>query len=90
MASMKFIVEDDQPKELTFMGDTTDALALTTYLIGKIYAALGQADPDAAEAYRRLMSMAIADKDSPVWNLKPREGETVVAIRQPEEDDGSV
>ena len=88
MASMKFIVEDDQPKELTFMGDTTDALALTTYLLGKIYAALGQADPDAAEAYRDGLTQVIAGTDSPVWEMKPREGETVVAISYPQEEDG--
>lgn len=85
---MKFIVEDDRPVALQFMGDTMDALALTTYMISKIYAALGQADPDVAKAYRDNLTRAIAGKDSPMWEMKPREGETVVAIRQPQEEDG--
>ena len=88
MASIKFVVEEDRPVALTFMGDTIDALALTTYMIGKIYAALCQADPDAAKAYRDNLTRAIAGKDSPVWDMKPREGETVVAISYPQDDDG--
>ena len=88
MASMRFIVEDDQPKELQSEGSVLETLALTTYLIGKVYNAMRMADPLAAQVFKGMLQKCVADPDSPVWNMEQQEWETSIAICKPGKDDG--
>lgn len=88
MASIRFIVEDDQPKDLRTEGSVLDTMALITYLIGKVYSSMRRADPIAAKAFKSLLSKVVADPDSPVWNMEQHDGEISIAICKPMEDDG--
>lgn len=88
MASIRFIVTDDRPEALAFQGDALDMLALTSYMIGKMYAATKKTDPVMAETYRAFLSKSIADPEGPVWDVRPQEGETVIAFAIPQEEDG--
>lgn len=88
MASIRFIVEDDQPKDLRTEGSVLDTMALITYLIGKVYNSMRRADPIAAKAFKSLLSKVVADPNSPVWEMEQHDGEISIAICKPGKDDG--
>ena len=88
MASMTFIIKDDHPAALTVSGDLMDIVACTTYLIGKIYHYLNAQEPAAGKALQELLVQAISDPKSPVWDMPPVEGETVICAVQPKDSDG--
>lgn len=90
MASMQFIVENDEPKVLAVQGDLMDIVACTTYLIGRIYTTLHTQNPAAGTALKKLLSQAVGDPNSPVWEIEPQEGEITICTQMPKNDDGSV
>lgn len=90
MASMQFIVENDEPKVIAVQGDLMDIVVCITYLIGKVYSPLREQNPAAASALQKMPTQAVSDPDSPVWNIKPNEGEVTICTQMPKDDDGSV
>ena len=82
MASIRFIIENDQPKELAVEGDLLEIVTCTTYLIGKVYRTLREQAPDAGTALREMLATVIADPESPVW--------TTEVASHPKKDDGGV
>ena len=92
MASIKFIITDDQPEALAVTGSILDIVAHTTYLIGKIYHTLHTQNPAAGAAIQKMLMLAISDQNSPVWNVEPGEGEITICSQLPLKDtpDGPV
>jgi hypothetical protein len=90
MASMQFIIENDEPKVLAVQGDLMDIVACTTYMIGRIYNSLHTQLPAAGSALKKMLSQAVGDPDSPVWQIEPEEGEITICTQLPKNNDGSV
>lgn len=90
MASIKFIITDDQPEVLSVTGSILDIVTHITYLIGKIYHTLHTQNPAAGVALQTLLAKAIGDTGSPVWEIEPQEGEIVICTKLPKENDGPV
>ena len=93
MASIKFIVEDDEPVALTCSGSTFDIAALVTYLIGSIYRMMRGRNAAIGEQFKKMMCAAVAGPGSPTWNIQQAEGEMDIAILMPNgksDDDGGI
>lgn len=92
MASIKFIITDDQPEALVVTGSILDIVAHITYLIGKIYHTLHAQNPAAGAALQMMLTEAVSDTGSPVWKLEPGEGEIAICSQLPLKDtpDGPV
>lgn len=88
MASMHFIIENDVPMALAVQGDLMDIVGCITYLIGKVYSPLCEQNPAAASALQKMLTQAVSDPDSPVWNIKPNEGETTIFTQVPKNSGG--
>lgn len=84
MPSMRFVIEKDQPVEMSASGSILDIVSCVTYLVNKIYRTLQRSDPKAASAFRSMISRTMSDQGSPVWtDTTGEEGETAVAIHLP-------
>lgn len=83
MASMKFIIENDEPKALACEGSTLDMVAHIAYLIGTVYQMLRGSDSATAAGFKKMIAIAVADPSSPIWDIEQAEGETTIAIRMP-------
>lgn len=55
--------------------------------INQLYRDIERSDPDAAEAFRSIMTALVTDEESPLWPAKHSGSGTSVCIVQPQEDE---
>lgn len=74
--------------EILASGSPAELLDDLSNLINGIYRQTAKSDSDVAAAFKAVLQLMVADKNSPLWDLEAKESETGISMVIPKNKGG--
>lgn len=85
---IKASVEQKKGVQILASGSPAELLDDLSNLINDIYRQTAKSDSDVAAAFKAVLQLMVADKNSPLWDLEARESETGISMVIPNNKGG--